>query len=64
MEFTLRHGDRDVFIYQPTGESVGGPGGLRLSITPAGQADLVLIENLNIHGLETFSRAKAVAKHD
>jgi len=58
MEFALRHWDRDVFIYQPTGESAGGPGGLRFSITPAGQADLVLIENLNIHGQGTFSRVK------
>jgi CubicO group peptidase (beta-lactamase class C family) len=58
MEFPLRHWDRDVFTYQPTGESAGGPGGLRFSIAPDGRADSVLIENLNIHGQGTFSRVK------
>jgi CubicO group peptidase (beta-lactamase class C family) len=58
MEFPLRHWDRDVFTYQPTGESAGGPGGLRFSIAPDDQADSVLIENLNIHGQGTFSRVK------
>ena len=58
MAFTLRHWDRDVFIYQPTGENAGGPGGLRFSIAPDGQADQVLIENLNIHGQGTFARVK------
>jgi CubicO group peptidase (beta-lactamase class C family) len=56
MELALRHWDRDVFIYQPTGENAGGPGGLRFSIDPSGRADSVLIENLNIHGQGTFSR--------
>ena len=58
MEFPLRHWDRDVFTYQPTGESAGGPGGLRFSIAPDGQSDGVLIENLNINGQGTFSRVK------
>lgn len=58
MEFPLRHWDRDVFTYQPAGESAGGPGGLRFSIAPDGQADGVLIENLNIHGQGTFTRVK------
>ena len=58
MEFPLRHWDRDVFTYQPTGESAGGPGGVRFSIAPDGQADGVLIENLNINGLGTFPRVK------
>ena len=58
MEFLLRHWDRDVFIYQPTGENAGGPGGLRFSIAPDGQADCVLIENLNIHGQGRFSHMK------
>ena len=47
MEFALRHFDRDVFIYQPTGESAGGPAGLRFSVEPGGRADRVLIENLS-----------------
>jgi CubicO group peptidase (beta-lactamase class C family) len=58
MEFSLRHWDRDVFTYQPTGESAGGPGGLRFSIAPDSKADQVLIENLNIHGQGAFLRMK------
>ena len=56
--FALRHWDRDLFIYQPTGENAGGPGGLRFSIAPDDAADSVLIENLNIHGQGTFLRMK------
>lgn len=58
IEFPLRHWERDAFIYQPTGESAGGPSGVRFSIAPDGQADRVLIENLDIHGQGAFSRAK------
>jgi CubicO group peptidase (beta-lactamase class C family) len=58
MEFDLRHWDRDTFIYQPVGESAGGPAGVRFFIAPNRHADQVLIENLNIHGQGTFSRAK------
>jgi len=58
MEFELRHWDRDVFIYQPLGESAGGLAGVRFSIDPGRQADRVLIENLNNHGQGTFSRVK------
>jgi hypothetical protein len=53
-----QHWDRDVFIDQPPGESAGGLAGVRFSIDPGRQADRVLIENLNIYGLGTFSRAK------
>jgi CubicO group peptidase (beta-lactamase class C family) len=56
MEFALRHWDRDVFIYQPTGESAGGLTGVRFSVTPEGKADRVLIEYLDIHGQGTFTR--------
>ena len=58
MEFSLRHWDRDTFIYQPTGESAGGLSGVRFSIAPDGQADRVLIENLDIHGQGAFVRVK------
>ena len=58
LEFPLRHWDRDVFLYQPTGESAGGPSGLRFSVAPDNQADGVLIEFLNIHGQGTFARVK------
>jgi hypothetical protein len=34
----------------------GGPAGVQFSINPAGKADQVVIENLNIHGLGTFAR--------
>jgi CubicO group peptidase (beta-lactamase class C family) len=58
IEFDLRHWDRDTFIYQPTGESAGGPAGVRFSIAPDRQSDRVLIKNLNIHGQGTFPRVK------
>jgi CubicO group peptidase (beta-lactamase class C family) len=58
LEFELSHFDRDVFFYQPTGESAGGPTGIRFSIGPSRQADRVLIENLNIHGQGSFLRLK------
>ena len=58
LEFSLRHFDRDVFIYQPTGESAGGPAGLRFAVEPGGRADRVLIENLNNDGLGSFLRVK------
>jgi CubicO group peptidase (beta-lactamase class C family) len=58
MEFELRHYDRDTFIYQPVGESAGGLAGVRFTVDPSRQADRVLIENLNIHGLGSFARVK------
>ena len=58
LEFPLRHFDRDTFVYQPTGESAGGPSGVRFSIDTDRQADRVLIENLNIHGQGAFTRVK------
>jgi CubicO group peptidase (beta-lactamase class C family) len=58
MEFPLTHWDRDTFVYQPTGEMAGGPSGVCFSVAPDGQADRVLIENLDVHGQGTFSRMK------
>jgi CubicO group peptidase (beta-lactamase class C family) len=58
LEFDLRHWDRDTFLYQPTGENALGLSAVRFSIDPTGQTDRVLIEDLNIHGLGTFVRAK------
>ncbi len=57
-EFPLRHWDRDTFIYQPTGESAGGPSGVVFTVAPDGKADRILIENLNIHGQGAFSRVE------
>ena len=64
MVFELRHYDRDVFLYQPVGESAGGPSGVCFSIDPTRQADRVLIENLNLHGQGTFTRVKAAPERD
>jgi CubicO group peptidase (beta-lactamase class C family) len=58
LEFSLQHWDRDTFIYQPTGEMAGGPSGVCFSVAPDGQADRVLVENLDAHGQGAFSRAK------
>jgi len=58
LEFELRHWDRDVFNYQPIGESAGGLSGVRFLIDASGQADRVLIENLNINGQGVFERSK------
>jgi CubicO group peptidase (beta-lactamase class C family) len=55
--FRLRHWDRDVFVYQPTGESAGGPSGVRFSVGPAREATSVLVENLDVDGQGTFPRA-------
>jgi len=44
---------------QPVGESAGGLAGVRFSVDPSRQADRVLIENLNIHGLGSFARVKS-----
>jgi CubicO group peptidase (beta-lactamase class C family) len=59
MSFPLRHWDRDVFIFQPTGESAGGLSGVIFSVGPERQANKLLIENLNADGQGTFSRVLA-----
>ena len=61
LEFTLRHWNRDTFIYQPTGESAGGLSGVCFSVAPNGVADRVLIENLNIHGQGAFEALEVTA---
>lgn len=57
-EFALSHWDRDVFTCQPARGSAGGPAGVCFSMAPGGQADRVLIENLNISGQGAFVRVK------
>ena len=54
--FRLRHWDRDVFVFQPTGESAGGPSGVRFAVGPDGQAATVHVENLDVDGQGTFLR--------
>jgi CubicO group peptidase (beta-lactamase class C family) len=56
MAFPMRHYDHDLFIYQPTGESAGGLSGVTFTIGPDGEAISVVVENLNIHGVGTFTR--------
>ncbi|MCE9554071.1 MAG: serine hydrolase [Planctomycetes bacterium] len=60
MTFPLRHWDRDTFVYQPQGESAGGPSGLLFTVAPDGQADRVLIENLNVDGQGVFLRVETM----
>jgi CubicO group peptidase (beta-lactamase class C family) len=54
--FALRHWDRDVFLYQPTGENAAGLSGVAFSIGPDQKATSVTIENLDIYGEGTFAR--------
>ncbi|MGH2583512.1 MAG: serine hydrolase [Dehalococcoidia bacterium] len=56
MASPMRHYDHDLFIYQPTGESAGGLSGVTFTIGPDGKAVSVVVENLNIHGVGTFTR--------
>jgi len=58
IEAELLHWDRDLFIFQPVGEMSVGPAGVQFSIDADGKADRVVVENLNIHGLGAFTRAK------
>ena len=57
--FDLRHWDRDVFIYQPVGESAGGLSGVTFWVGPERKATQVVIENLNVNGQGTFTRVTA-----
>ena len=56
LTYPLAHWDRDVFTYQPTGESAGGPSGVTFVIGPDRRASQVVIENLNRHGEGVFTR--------
>ena len=56
LEFSLRHWDRDVFIYQPIGENAAGPSGVMFAAGPTGEIGSVTVENLNIHGEGTFRK--------
>ena len=56
LEFSLTHWDRDVFIYQPTGEMAGGLSGVSFAIGPDGKASRLLVEYWNIHGQGSFER--------
>lgn len=54
--FPLRHWDRDVFLYQPQGESAAGLSTVTFLIGPERQAQSVVVENLDVNGQGTFTR--------
>jgi CubicO group peptidase (beta-lactamase class C family) len=54
--YRLRPWDRDVFLYQPTGEMAGGLAGVIFRLGPDRKAAGVLVENLNVHGQGMFAR--------
>lgn len=55
-EFKLRHWDRDLFTYEPTGESAAGTAGVMFTIGPEGEAERVSVENLNLDGQGVFEK--------
>jgi CubicO group peptidase (beta-lactamase class C family) len=55
--FPLRHWDRDTWIYDPIGESAPGTSGVTFKIGPDGKATQVVVENLDINHLGTFTRS-------
>ena len=57
--FPLAHFDRDTFTYQPEGEMAAGPSGVTFRIGPDRVADVVTIENLDVHGSGTLTRVPA-----
>jgi CubicO group peptidase (beta-lactamase class C family) len=57
--FRLRHWDRDLFLYQPTGEMAAGLSGVAFRIGPDARATSIVIDNLNKDGAGTFVRAPA-----
>ncbi|MGH7057873.1 MAG: serine hydrolase, partial [Acetobacteraceae bacterium] len=54
--FALKHFDRDVFTYQPTGEDAYGPAAVTFTVQADRRAREVTIENLNLDGQGTFRR--------
>jgi CubicO group peptidase (beta-lactamase class C family) len=54
--YAMRHFDRDVFTYQPTGENAYGPSAVTFTIDAGGKATAMTIENLDTDGQGTFRR--------
>jgi CubicO group peptidase (beta-lactamase class C family) len=54
--FTLKHWDRDVFTYEPAGESATGTSAAVFRIGGDGHADQLLMESLNDYQSGTFAR--------
>jgi CubicO group peptidase (beta-lactamase class C family) len=55
-ECKLRHWDRDLFTFEPTGESAAGTAGVMFTIGPEGKAERVSVENLNLNGQGVFEK--------
>jgi CubicO group peptidase (beta-lactamase class C family) len=58
-EFPLRHWDRDTWLYDPIGESAPGTSGVTFKIGPTGTAVSVVVENLDVDHIGTFTREQA-----
>lgn len=52
--FPLRHWNRDVFLYQPAGESAAGLAAVTFTVDQNQNAGSVVLENLNATGQGTF----------
>jgi pimeloyl-ACP methyl ester carboxylesterase len=61
MRFAMKHFDRDIFTYLPTGESSPGTSGIFFTIGADGKAMQVRIENLDEAGNGTFTRVAGTA---
>ncbi|MGH7117251.1 MAG: serine hydrolase domain-containing protein, partial [Stellaceae bacterium] len=57
--FPIQHFDRDVFTYQPSGENAAGLSAVSFAVAADQRASTVTIENLDIDGQGTFTRAAA-----
>ena len=57
--YPLNHYDRDVFTYQPKGETAGSLSGVFFQIGPDQKAASAVVEALNTHGQGTFIRLPA-----
>jgi hypothetical protein len=54
--FPMQHYDRDTFTYETEGENAVGTSGITFTIAPTGQANQVVVENLNVRGEGVFKR--------
>ena len=55
-ENPLRHYNRDVFLYQLSGENAYGPSAVAVAGDPQGRAASVAVDNLNVNGQGGFHR--------
>jgi CubicO group peptidase (beta-lactamase class C family) len=59
MEFATKHYDRDIFVYQPTGENAGRVwSGIRFDMGPDGKATSLVVEHFDEDGQGRFERRK------